>query len=167
MNPTQEMLVSQVPYTNMMDTINSQTNQRELDIRNDWQKTGAAQQQGLTNLGMSNTTVAPTMAAGNSRYMQEDLNRNADSVTDMKLGVHLAQQDSNTGYANMYSIRQAQQQQNQFSGIMGREDTYPNENLYASLMQQGGASQTPSPTINVNTGGSGTIIDQYKKLIFG
>jgi len=71
----------------MLGMADQVTGQRAADIRSDYAKQGANVFQNLARLGMSNTTVAPTMQLGVQREQQSALNRLSDEMLGTKLGV--------------------------------------------------------------------------------
>jgi hypothetical protein len=102
-------------YQQMLGIADTTTGQRAADIRSSYAEQGAQQQQNLARLGMSGTTIAPTMQMGVQREQQSALNRLADQMQQTKLGI-----------------------------IERREDEYPKSDVILALtkamMQGGGAA---------------------------
>lgn len=96
-------------YQEMLGITDKTSDQRAADIRKDAASAKAATQQRLTDLGMANTTIAPTMAAGYDRSMQESLDRSADQLQQTRLGI-----------------------------MERRTDAYPDQGMYANMMSQYG-----------------------------
>jgi len=100
-------------YNEMLGITDQTSGQRMSDVRADYLRQGSDQMQNLARLGMSNTTIAPTMQYGNQRQMQSALNRTADELQGTKLGI-----------------------------MERRTDEYPESNVLMALVQalgQGGA----------------------------
>ena len=74
-------------YQAMLGITDTTTGQRAADIRSSYGEQGAQQQQQLARLGMSGTTIAPTMQMGVQREQQSALNRLADQMQGTKLGI--------------------------------------------------------------------------------
>jgi len=74
-------------YNQMLGLIDQNTGQRMSDVRSDYMRNGSDIMQQLARLGMSNTTVAPTMQFGNQREMQSALDRTSDELMGTRLGV--------------------------------------------------------------------------------
>lgn len=74
-------------YQEMLDTIAKTTGQREMDIRASYAGKEADISQQLARLGMSGTTIAPTMSLGVAREREAALDRLADAMQGTKLGI--------------------------------------------------------------------------------
>ncbi len=110
-------------YKQLLNIADTTTGQRMADVRSAYGQQQADAMQNLARLGMSNTTIAPTMQMGIQREQQSALNRVADELQGTKLGI-----------------------------IERRTDEYPNANLLMALAtmfgQGGGMSGMGSGTIN-------------------
>lgn len=96
-------------YQQLLDIANATTNQRLADIRSDSFRRESSAMQRLAQLGMSNTTIAPTVKMGFEREKQASLNRAADSMQQTKLGI-----------------------------IERRKDAYPDASIVAQFAQSAG-----------------------------
>jgi hypothetical protein len=107
-------------YRRMLGIADQTTGQRLEDIRGAYGQQRSNILQSLGRLGMSGTTIAPTMGMGVDREMHASLNRASDELQQTKLGI-----------------------------MERRTDEYPNINLITSLFSmlgQGmGAGGTSSP----------------------
>jgi hypothetical protein len=74
-------------YRQLLAIADQTTNQRATDIRSDYTGQQSNIMQRLARLGMSNTTVAPTMQLGVQKEQQSALNRLADTMQQTKLGI--------------------------------------------------------------------------------
>ncbi len=74
-------------YDRNMGSLNKMSLQRQSDINENYNSQAANTKQRLTDLGMSGTTVAPTMAAGVERNRIADQNRLADQVLQQRVGM--------------------------------------------------------------------------------
>jgi len=74
-------------YQQMLGITDQTSGQRAADIRSDASGQQSDMMQRLASLGMSNTTVAPTMGAGIEREKQAALDRSADALQGRKLGI--------------------------------------------------------------------------------
>ena len=80
-------------YQEMLGIADKTTGQRSADIRRDYGEQSAGEGQRLARLGMSNTTVLPTMQMGYEREKQSALNRLADQMQGTRLGIMERRQD--------------------------------------------------------------------------
>lgn len=96
-------------YQQLLDLANATTNQRLSDIRSDSFRRESSAMQRLAQLGMANTTIAPTVKMGFEREKQASLNRAADSMQQTKLGI-----------------------------IERRKDAYPDASIVAQFAQSAG-----------------------------
>jgi len=74
-------------YADMLGIVDQTTDQRAADIRTDYGQQSSNAMQQLARLGMSNTTVAPTLGMGFEREKQASLNRLSDQMQGTRLGV--------------------------------------------------------------------------------
>lgn len=103
------------------------TGQRAADIRSGAYEEEANVMQRLRQLGMSGTTVAPTLKGGIKTRMEESLNRLADTMQQTKLGIMREQAGATRGTR---------------LGIMERRtDEYPNQAMLAGLVSGIGTGQ--------------------------
>jgi len=80
-------------YQQMLGITDQTSGQRAADIRSDASGQQSDMMQRLASLGMSNTTVAPTMGAGIEREKQAALDRSADALQGTKLGIMERRED--------------------------------------------------------------------------
>jgi len=80
-------------YQQMLGIANQTTQQRAADITSDYGQRESDIMQRLGRLGMSNTTVAPTMQMGVERERQSSLDRLADQMQQTKLGIIGSRED--------------------------------------------------------------------------
>jgi hypothetical protein len=93
-------------YGKLLNLADQNTGQRLRDISSAYGQRMAQTDQQLRSLGMSNTTVAPTMRMGYERERQESLNRASDSAAQTRLGI-----------------------------MERRTDAYPDSNLLMNILQ--------------------------------
>jgi hypothetical protein len=74
-------------YADMLGIVDQNTGQRAADIGSGYGEMSANAMQQLSRLGMSNTTVAPTLNMGIEREKQSSLNRLSDEMQGTRLGV--------------------------------------------------------------------------------
>ena len=74
-------------YQAMLGIADQTTGQRQADITSAYGQQSSDIMQRLARLGLSNTTIAPTMGMGVEREKQESLNRAADEMQGTKLGI--------------------------------------------------------------------------------
>ncbi len=74
-------------YQRMLGITDQTSGQRASDIRRDFSGQQSDMMQRLASLGMSNTTIAPTLGQGIERNKQAALDRSADSLQGTKLGI--------------------------------------------------------------------------------
>jgi len=91
-------------YQQMLDIANQTTQQRSADIRSSYGQQSSDMMQQLARLGMSNTTVAPTMQMGIQREQQQAQNRLADQMQQTKLGIIEKRKDAYPDAASLQSI---------------------------------------------------------------
>ena len=111
-------------YQQMLGIADTTTQQRAADIRSSYGQQSADTMQNLARLGMSNTTVAPTMQTGIQREQQSSLNRLADEMQKTKLGIisgHATDQQLAPSTALIQSaITQGQQASGAYGGGLTR-----------------------------------------------
>lgn len=91
-------------YQQMLRIADQTTQQRAADVRSDYgQETSNVMQQ-LAQLGLSNTTIAPTLRQGIQRKQGEALNRLADQMQQTKLGIIERRNDEYPDAASLQSI---------------------------------------------------------------
>jgi hypothetical protein len=91
-------------YQQMLDIADQTTQQRAADVRGGYERAGADAMQGLARLGMSNTTVAPTIQAGMEREKQSSLNRLADEMQQTKLGIIERREDAYPDMGSLFEL---------------------------------------------------------------
>ncbi|MFA5378869.1 MAG: hypothetical protein WC455_24160 [Dehalococcoidia bacterium] len=91
-------------YQQMLNLANQTTQQRAADTRSAYGKQRSNALQGLARLGMSNTTVAPTMSMGIEREKQSALNRVADDMQQTKLGIMQSKTDAYPDASSLQSL---------------------------------------------------------------
>lgn len=91
-------------YQQMLDIANQTTQQRAADVQTAYGQQSANVMQQLARLGMSNTTVAPTMQQGVEREKQSSLNRLADEMQQTKLGIIERRTDAYPDLSSLQSI---------------------------------------------------------------
>jgi hypothetical protein len=111
----------------MLDVAGQTTGQRAADIRSSGAEEEANVMQRLRQLGMSGTTVAPTLRAGVRRETEASLNRLADTMQQTKLGIMREQAGATRG--------------TQLGIIERREDAYPDQAMLAGLVSSIGTGQ--------------------------
>ncbi len=77
----------QTPYRNAMGYANQIGIQQQADIRQNYANLMAQQQQQLGRQGLGATTIGSSMRSGATRLQQADLNRLAESLAGMKIGI--------------------------------------------------------------------------------
>jgi len=77
-------------FSGLSESAQSDFAQRKSDVRADAARGQAAAMGGLNRLGMGNTTVAPTLGEGFSRYMNAELNRVEEMSNQQKQQMQLA-----------------------------------------------------------------------------
>jgi hypothetical protein len=110
-------------YSRIMGTLATTGAQELSDTQEAWARRQAATSAGLAERGLSNTTIAPTMAAGNTRELTADLARRRDAQALARTGTDA----SLSGDTLQFMER--------------RTDAYPDLSAYVGLlqaMQQGG-----------------------------
>jgi len=85
--------VNEARYQQQLGIADATTGQRMADVSSAFGRQGSDIAQRLAGLGMSNTTVAPTMQLGVERERQSALNRTADEMQQTKLGIIGARED--------------------------------------------------------------------------
>jgi hypothetical protein len=80
-------------YQQQLGIADATTGQRLADVSSAFGRQGADIGQRLAGLGMSGTTIAPTMQLGVERERQSALNRTADEMQQTKLGIIGARED--------------------------------------------------------------------------
>jgi len=114
-------------YARNMADVAKVGDQQNADIRSAYGNRMAQMNQNLAARGLSGTTIAPTMAMGNTREMNADLNRSNEGLTQQRVGLD-AQLSGDT-----------------LQFMERREDTYPDMQQYLALQQglgRGGATTT-------------------------
>jgi hypothetical protein len=91
-------------YQELLSIADATTDQRKADVSSAFNQQGADAQQRLAGLGMSNTTIAPTLMAGIERERQHALNRTADQMQQTKLGIIERKEDNFPDLASLQSI---------------------------------------------------------------
>jgi hypothetical protein len=91
-------------YQQMLGIADQTTGQRMSDIRSEGAGQSADIMQRLANLGLSNTTIAPTMEEGVKRWTSEKLNRAADQMQQTKLGIIERREDEYPDLGGVQSI---------------------------------------------------------------
>lgn len=81
-------------YQQLLRIADQTTGQRAADIRGGGAAEESNVQQRLRQLGMSGTTIAPTLRAGVRRETESSLNRLADTMQQTKLGIIERRQDA-------------------------------------------------------------------------
>ena len=74
-------------YQQLLDIANQTTQQRQADVTSAYNQQSADAMQNLARLGLSNTTIAPTLQMGVEREKQASLDRLADTMQQTKLGI--------------------------------------------------------------------------------
>ena len=113
-------LLNEQRYQQMLGITDQTTGQRASDIRRDFSGQQSDMMQRLASLGMSNTTIAPTLGAGIERNKQAALDRSADSLQGTKLGI-----------------------------MERRTDAYPQSNMIMQLVQALGQGGGPKAAGNI------------------
>ncbi len=85
-------------YQQQLGLVGQATDQRRADIMSQYAQQQANTQQQLARTGLSNTTIAPTLASGVEREKQATLNRLTDQMLQEKLGVIGQQQQIAPSY---------------------------------------------------------------------
>lgn len=93
-------------YQQMLGITAKTTGQRGIDIRGDYAQREAAAMQQLARLGMSGTTIAPTLGMGFEREQSAALDRLADEMQGTKLGIIERRQDPYPSLASLVSMGQ-------------------------------------------------------------
>lgn len=81
-------------YQKLLGMSDELTNQRASDIRTKYQQEIAQTQQKLGNLGMRNTTIAPTLRTGYQREQQSALNEATNIGKRRKMDIIRSRQDT-------------------------------------------------------------------------
>jgi len=100
----QAKAANEARYQQMLGIANQTTGQRAADIRSSYGQQSANTMQNLARLGMSNTTVAPTMQMGIQREQQAALNQNADQMQQTQLGIIGGRKDDYPDLSSLQSI---------------------------------------------------------------
>lgn len=90
-------------YQNALQEVGNLSGQRAADIRSDSEKVAANQRQSAARLGLSNTTIVPTLNQGTEREKQSSLNRLADEMATLKAGIYQNQAGSQLAGAQAQS----------------------------------------------------------------
>jgi len=80
-------------YQRLLGMSDKLSNQRATDIRTQYQREQAKTGQKLANLGMQNTTIAPTLRTGYQRDMQGALNEASNVGTRRKMDIMQSRSD--------------------------------------------------------------------------
>lgn len=131
-------------YQRGMDLLNGLGDQEKRDVTESYQKLGAANQQDMTNRGLTGTTIMPTMRAGIERERQDALSRVNERLQREQLM-------TDAGLSGDALGAQERMYGQGLAGYMGatgdtlgfaerRNDTYPDMNQLMGLAQQYGAS---------------------------
>lgn len=91
-------------YQQLLGIANETTGQRQVDITSGFQQQSSDAMQQLARLGMSNTTIAPTLQQGFERERQSALNRAADEGQQTKLGIIERREDAFPDLGSLQSI---------------------------------------------------------------
>ena len=105
-------------YNDAMGALAGYGSQQIADTNARWNDTATKGQQNLINSGLTGSTIASTMNAGYEKQKSADLNRLNENLTNTKLGY------------------QTQLSGDTLNFMTGREDAYPDANLYMQLQQQ-------------------------------
>jgi hypothetical protein len=108
-------------YDRNMRTLDGMSSQQKADINENYNGQGANERQRLADLGMSGTTIAPTMAAGIERNRIADQNRLADQVAQQRIGLDSGLSGDRLGFMER------------------RTDQLPDIGMYANLAMQAAA----------------------------
>ena len=123
----QAKAANEARYQQLLNIASQTTQQRVADIKTAFGQRMSGVMQQLARLGMSNTTIAPTMQMGVEREQQSSLDRLADTMQQTKLGI-----------------------------IEGREDPYPDrssiESIIAGVGSQYGGGQGLQPMLQALAG---------------
>jgi len=111
-----------------MQTVNTLGAQEQADVRDNYHDRLAATRQNLAARGLSGTTIAPTMAMGNTREMNADLARSRERIAELRLNTDARLSGDLLGFKER------------------REDPYPDMGMYAQLAQQLGRGSGPART---------------------
>lgn len=91
-------------YQQLLGIADQTTGQRAADIRGSFGQQSSDMMQRLARLGLSNTTIAPTLQTGIEREKQSALDRSADQLQQTKLGIIERRQDEGPSLENIQSI---------------------------------------------------------------
>ena len=91
-------------YQQMLNIVNQTTNQRMSDVTSGYGQKASDIRQQFSRTGMGNTTIIPTMIEGNTRNMNAELNRTADTMQGTKLGVMERRTDAYPDLGSLQSI---------------------------------------------------------------
>lgn len=91
-------------YQQLLGITDETTQQRQIDVTGAYQQKESDVMQRLAGLGMSNTTVAPTMQFGIEREKQSALNRTADEMQQTKLGIIERREDEGPDLGSLQSV---------------------------------------------------------------
>ena len=116
---------------NARGIVNTLGAQEASDIRGDYSAAGATAQQRLVDQGMANTTVAPTLAAGNLRNQNADLGRLNERLGRERLGVEAD-----------FGRKSIQNYGDKMNFMERRTDAYPDYGTYADLAMRAGQGGT-------------------------
>jgi hypothetical protein len=142
-------------YQRGMDLLNGLGDQEKRDVTESYQKLGAANQQDMTNRGLTGTTIMPTMRAGIERERQDALSRVNERLQREQLM-------TDAGLSGDALGAQERMYGQGLAGYMGatgdtlgfaerRNDTYPDMNQLMGLAQQYGASGAGTEAALVST----------------
>ncbi|MBN1457691.1 MAG: hypothetical protein JW912_07560 [Sedimentisphaerales bacterium] len=107
-------------YDDTMSGLEGMGDQARKDIGISYDKAYSQSLQGLVNAGMANSTIVPSVALGNARRRSDAINSLNETLRREKLGY----MNSITG--------------DKLSFMERREDSYPDANMYASLINSYG-----------------------------
>lgn len=91
-------------YQQLLDIADKTSGQRAKDIGIDYAGRESNALQNLARLGLSNTTIAPTLSAGFGRQKNAALDRLADQMQQTKLGIIERRQDLPPDLASLISL---------------------------------------------------------------
>ena len=83
----QAKAANEAKYQEALGVVGTTTGQQRADVMSQYGQQRSSAMQNLARLGMSGTTIAPTMQAGIQREQQGALNRISDQMMQAKLGV--------------------------------------------------------------------------------
>lgn len=129
---------------NAMTYLNNAGAQEASDIRKGWTDQAAKGAQQLASLGMSGTTVAPTMAMGYQRESNADLSRLNERLQNQRLNTYGQYSGDVLGSKDKYTAGGTDIMQNALNFKERRNDLLPDMGTYANLaLQLGKAGYGP------------------------